>query len=215
MKKILIVDDDAEIRSHLTEVLRGGGYETDEASSGSEATAKASAGQYDLILMDMIMPRGGGADALVELRKTSPRSRIIVITAFATVENAVDAMKRGACDYIAKPFKIEELLTRVRRVLEEARVEECVSKDLDAVLSAFSNPIRTKIIRLILAKKSMRLMELARELGIEDHTKVIFHLKILKQAGIIAQDSEKSYILTGEGDKAAYCLKILYRHLAD
>lgn len=215
MKKILVVDDDKGLRGRIAQILKGAGYETDEASSGTEAAARAAAGTYDVILLDMIMPKGNGAEALVEIRKSAPRSKVIMITAFATVENAVSAMKLGACDYISKPFKIGELLTTVRRVLEESRVEECEgSKDLDALLSAFSNPIRTKIIRLIASQKSMRLMELARELSIEDHTKVIFHLKILREAGIIEQDSEKSYVLSGEGERAARCLHILNRHLS-
>lgn len=216
MKRILVVDDDKELRTHLVEILKGAGYHSDEATSGSEAVLKAAPGEYDVILLDMIMPKGSGADALVEIRKVAPRSKIIMITAFATIENAVDAMKRGAYEFISKPFKINDLLTTIRRVLEESRVEECAgSKDLDALLSALSNPIRTKIIRLILSRKSMRLMELARELSIEDHTKVIFHLKILREAGIIGQDREKSYVLTGEGEKAAHCLKIIDKHLTD
>lgn len=216
MNSILIVDDDKELRSQLADILKDAGYRTEVASSGREAVTKAAAGTYDVILLDMIMPKGGGEEALVELRKIAPRSKVIMITAFATVENAVDAMKRGACDYISKPFKITELLTTVRRVLEESRVEECGEcKDMDGILSALSNPIRTKIIRLIASRKSVRLMELARELSVEDHTKVLFHLKILREARIIQQDSEKSYILTGEGKKTATCLKIIDRHLAD
>ncbi len=214
MKRILVVDDDKELRTHLVDILKGAGYHTDEASSGSEAVSKAAPGAYDVVLLDMIMPKGGGADALVEIRKVAPRSKVIMLTAFATIENAVDAMKRGACEFISKPFKINELLTTVRRILEETRVEECAgSKGLDALLSALSNPIRTKIIRLVVSRKSMRLMELARELSIEDHTKVIFHLKILREAGIIGQDREKAYILTPEGEKASQCLRIIDTHL--
>lgn len=215
MKRILVVDDDNELRTHLADILKGAGYHTDEASSGSEAVSKAASGAYDVVLLDMIMPKGGGVDALTELRKAAPRSNVIMLTAFATIENAVDAMKRGACEFISKPFKINELLTTIRRVLEESRVQECAgSKDLDALLSALLNPIRTKIIRLISVRKAMRLMELARELSIEDHTKALFHLKILREAGIIGQDREKSYILTGEGEKAAQCLKIINTHLS-
>ncbi len=216
MKQVLIVDDDNELRSHLAEILKGAGYATAEASSGREAAAKAASGVYDVILLDMIMPRGGGAEALGEFRKVAPRSRVVMITAFATIENAVDAMKRGACEFISKPFKIDEILTTVRRVLEEARVEECDgSKDLEGLLSALSNPLRTRIIRLIASRKAMRLMEIARELSIKDHTKVIFHLKILREAGIVGHDSEKSYVLSRNGMKAASCLKILDQHLAD
>ena len=216
MNKILIVDDDKELRSHLSEILLGAGYMADEAASGSEAVTRAAAAAYDVILLDMIMPKGGGQETLVELRKVAPRSKVIMITAFASVENAVDAMKRGACDYISKPFKIDELLTTIRRVLEETRVDECGgSKDVEGLLSALSNPIRTRILRLLSTKKSVRLMELARELSIEDHTKVLFHLKILMEAGIIGKDAEKAYILTREGEKTVSCLKILDRHLTD
>jgi DNA-binding response OmpR family regulator len=215
MNKILIVDDDGELRSHLSGILKGAGYDTAEAASGSEAAVKASATSYDVVLLDMIMPRGNGAEALVEIKRASPRSKVIMITAFATVDNAVDAMKRGACEFLAKPFKIDELLTTVRRVLEESRIDECGgSKDLEGLLSALSNPIRTKILRLISTRKSMRLMELARELSIEDHTKVIFHLKILREAGIVKQGSDKAYVLSTEGERTVNCLKVLDRHLA-
>jgi len=215
MTNILVVDDDEELRSNLAEILRGAGYHVDEAASGSEAVARAAAGEYDVVLMDMIMPKGGGAAALGELKRVAPRSKVVMLTAFATIENAVDVMKRGACDFISKPFKIDTLLTTVRRIIEESRVEECGgTTELDGLFSALSNPIRTKIIRLISSRKSVRLMELARELSVADHTKVIFHLKILKEAGIVEQDSEKSYILTNEGERAANCLTILDRHLA-
>lgn len=214
MKRILVVDDDKELRAHIAEILRGAGYEAEEAASGSAALSKADGAPFDLILLDMIMPKGNGPETLMELRKVAPRAKVVMITAFATIENAVDAMKRGACEFLSKPFKIDELLMTVRRVLEETRLEEHGgSKAMEDLLSALSNPIRTKILRLLSSKKTMRLMELARELSIEDHTKVIFHLKILREAGIVGQDIEKSYVLTGEGEKTVSCLKILDRHL--
>lgn len=215
MKRILIVDDDTELRTHLSDILKGAGYETEEAASGNEALLKADASPFDLILLDMIMPKGGGPETLMELRKIAPRAKVVMITAFATIENAVDAMKRGASEFVSKPFKIDELLMTVRRVIEESRIEECGgAADMEGLLSALSNPIRTRILRLLFSKKSVRLMELARELSIEDHTKVIFHLKILKEAGIVGQDPEKAYVLTGEGQRTVKCLKILDRHLA-
>jgi DNA-binding response OmpR family regulator len=215
MNKILVVDDDRELRSNLREILSGAGYQVDEAASGREAVDKSTAGDFDIILLDLIMPRMSGADVLMELRKVAPRSRVIMITAFATIENAVDAIKRGASDYISKPFKIDELITRIRRVLEEASFEKCgAAGDLNCILSSLSNPIRRKIIQLISSRKHMRLMELARELDIDDHTKVIFHLKILKESGILAQEKDKSYSLTKEGEKTVDCLKTLENYLS-
>jgi len=215
MKRILVVDDDQELRSNLTFVLKEAGYQTDEASSAQEAVKLAVDEDFDVVLLDVIMPKSGKIDALAELRRVAPRSKIVMITAFATIENAVDAIKRGASDYLSKPFKIDALLTTIRRVLEEARFEvRATSENFDCVLGALSNPIRRKILRIIAQKKRARLMELARELDIEDHTKVIFHLKILKECGIIEQDKDKSYSLTAKGEGTLNCLKIVENHLS-
>jgi len=215
MKRILVVDDDQELRSNLTFVLKEAGYQTDEASSAQEAVKLAVDEDFDVVLLDVIMPKSGKIDALAELRRVAPRSKIVMITAFATIENAVDAIKRGASDYLSKPFKIDALLTTIRRVLEEARFEvRATSENFDCVLGALSNPIRRKILRIIAQKKRARLMELARELDIEDHTKVIFHLKILKECGIIEQEKDKSYSLTTKGEGTLNCLNIVESHLS-
>jgi DNA-binding response OmpR family regulator len=214
MKKVLIVDDDRDIRANLSEIMTGAGYHTQEAASGSEAVERATDEDFDVVLLDLIMPKMGGSDVLGELRRVSPRSRVIMVTAFATVDNVVDAIKRGASDYVSKPFKINDLLMRVGRSLEEARFDVCTAKgDLDCVLSTLSNSIRRTIIKLIAQRNTIRLMELVRELGIEDHTKVIFHLKILKEAGIIEHGTDKSYSLAKEGARALDCLNVLENYL--
>jgi len=214
MKKILIVDDDAEFRLNLTEVLTGAGYRTESMASAQEAIARGKTEEFDIILLDFMMPKMNGIDSLLTLRRLQPKAKVIMITAFATVENAVDAIKKGSSDYITKPFKIEALLTTIRRVLEEARFEVCVNNlDLDRTLSSLANPIRRNIIKLLDARENMHLMEITRELGIDDHTKVIFHLKLLKEATIVHQDKEKSYSLTKEGSKTIDCLRMLENYL--
>lgn len=215
MKRILVVDDDREMRTNLTFVLKEAGYKVEEASSAREAVDRAVDEDFDVVLLDVIMPKSGKIDALAELRRVSPRAKIIMITAFATIENAVDAIKRGASDYLSKPFKIDALLTTIRRVLEEGRYEvRGTSENVDCLLGALSNPIRRKILRFIAQRKSVRLMELARELGIEDHTKVVFHMKILKECGILEQDKDKTYSLSSTGEGTLNCLKLVESHLS-
>ncbi len=215
MKKILIVDDDAEFRSHVIEILKEEGYQTDGAASAKEAFAKSEAMEFDIVLLDFMMPRMNGMDALREIRKQRPKTKVIMITAFATVEKAVDAIRKGASDYIAKPFKIHELLTTIRRVLEESKFEEGITTlNFDQALSSIASPIRRNILKLLQAREQMRLMEMTRELGIDDHTKVVFHLKILREAGIIEQNREKSYALTQEGQRTIECLRTLENYLA-
>jgi len=215
MEKILIVDDDQELRANLAEILKGAGYKTAEAASGKEAIEKAGSGDFDITLLDLMMPGMSGIDALAEIKKVNPKIRVIMITAFATVENAVAAIKKGASDYIAKPFRINDLLAIIKRVLEEVRFEEGIKKlDLDYTLSSIANPIRRNILRLLHARESMRLMEIVRELGIDDHTKVVFHLKMLKESGLVEQGKGKSYSLKGEGERVLSCLRIFEDYLS-
>jgi DNA-binding NtrC family response regulator len=210
MKKILVVDDDAEFRSNLIEVLKGAGYETESVSSAKAAMDLAGVQDFDIVLLDFMMPKMNGIDTLIALRKSMPKTRVIMITAFSSIENAVVAIKKGASDYVSKPFKIDELLTTIRRVLEEAKFEENMERmDFDHTLSSLANPIRRSILKLLRSRDEMRLMEITRELGIDDHTKVVFHLKILKEAGSIEQNVNKSYFLTAAGMKTIDCLKTM------
>ena len=216
MNKILIVDDDVEYRENLKEILDNAGYSNDMAGSAKEAMEKLGSQQFDVILLDFMMPDINGITALGEFKKVSPNSKIIMITAFASIDNAVTAIKKGASEYISKPFKIEALLLMIKQVIEELRFEGDIKKlKLEGTLSSLSNSIRREIIRMFQTSKKIRLMETARKLNIEDHTKVIFHLKTLKEARIIKQDKKRTYLLTKEGKKVLECLNILDNYLSE
>ena len=214
--KILIVDDDSEVRENLVEILENESYFTTTAATAKEAIKILKQDQFDVILLDFMMPELSGIDALYELKRTSPKAKVIMITAYATIDNAVNAIKRGASDFITKPFKIEDLLMLIKQVIEEARFEDGIKKlEMEETLSSLSNSIRRKILRLLGSHDTMRLMEITREVEIEDHTKVLFHLKSLREAKLISQNDEKSYYLTSEGGKILECLKLLNKYLAD
>jgi DNA-binding NtrC family response regulator len=216
LNKILIVDDDKEYRENLKEVLDNAGYSNDMAESAKEAIKKLSERQFDVILLDFMMPEIDGINAIGEFKKISPHSKIIMITAFASIENAVAAIKKGASEYVSKPFKIEALILMIKQVLEELRFEGNVKKlKLEGTLSSLSNSIRREIIRLFQTNKKIRLMETARKLGIDDHTKLIFHLKTLKESRILMQDEKRLYMLTKEGKKVLECLNLLDSHLSE
>jgi DNA-binding response OmpR family regulator len=213
MKKILIVDDDGEFRRHLIEVLKEE-YQVDDASSATEAYEKLGTGDFDIVLLDYMMPKQNGIDALYEIKRLRPKTKVIMITAFASIENAIDVIKKGASDYISKPFKIDNLLLAIRQVLEEAKFEEGMKKlDIDRTLSALASPIRRNILKLLRGRGDIHLMEITRHLQIEDHTKVVFHLKMLKEADIIDQSKGRTYFLTKEGIRMTECLKTLEQYL--
>jgi DNA-binding NtrC family response regulator len=215
LKKILIVDDDAKIRSTIAKILNEKGFQTDTASSGKDAIEKATTEEFDIAILDLMMPEISGMDVLIELKKIKPKTKIIMITGFATIDNAVQAIKKGASDYITKPFKVEDLDATIKRTFEEAKFDKEIKRlDLDYTLGSLSSSLRRKIIKLLYQTKGMHLMEITRALDIEDHTKIVFHLKMLKESGIIKKDKEKAYSLTKEGEKTLSCLKILEDHLS-
>jgi DNA-binding NtrC family response regulator len=124
-KRILIVDDDAPMRSFLCTVLREEGYGLEEARNGTEGLAMLSASDFDLVITDLRMPGLSGLELIREGKKARPEARWVVITAYGSIGNAVEAMRAGASDYLTKPLRDpDELRHVVRRVFQEAESEK-------------------------------------------------------------------------------------------
>ncbi len=117
--KLLVVDDDALIRRSLAAVLRIEGYEVEEATSGGDALRILSSYTPELVITDFNMPELDGMQLLRELRARKPGLPVILITGYGTVEQAVDAMKAGAYDYVSKPIIDDEMKMVIRRALDE------------------------------------------------------------------------------------------------
>ncbi len=115
--RILIVDDDAEMRALLLDVLKGEGYEAVEAKDGAEAVLALRTKRFDLILMDKNMPGPSGLDLLPGFRRVCPQSPIIMMTAFGDVPSYMEAMEKGAVEFLFKPFRMEELKTAIEKVI--------------------------------------------------------------------------------------------------
>jgi len=121
---IHIVDDEPIIHEVLSQLLTSEGYEVELSSSGEEALQKHSSQAYDVILLDLLMPGLDGIEVLKGIKKMDPLAAIIIITAYASVESAIAAMKMGAYDYIQKPFKHDELLLTIERALEHKNLQD-------------------------------------------------------------------------------------------
>jgi two-component system response regulator PilR (NtrC family) len=121
---IHVVDDEPIIHDVLSQLLSSEGYEVVLSSSGEEALEKHSSQFYDITLLDLLMPGLDGIEVLKGIKRIDPQAIIIIITAYASVESAISAMKMGAYDYIQKPFKHEELLMIIERALEHKSLQE-------------------------------------------------------------------------------------------
>ncbi|HLK35413.1 MAG TPA: HD domain-containing phosphohydrolase [Polyangiaceae bacterium] len=120
--RVLIVDDEKFIRDILADFLGMEGYIVRTAEDGAAALAELNNAHYDLVISDLKMPRMGGIELLDAIGTTAPSALTVIMTGFGTVETAIDAMKRGAYDYILKPFKVEEVIRVVQRGLEKQRL---------------------------------------------------------------------------------------------
>ena len=120
--RILVVDDEKVIREILADFLSMEGFWVRTAEDGSAALVELSRTHYDLVLTDLKMPNMGGLELLAAIGRHTPNVVTVIMTGFGTVETAIDALKRGAYDYILKPFKVEEVVQTIRRGLEKQKL---------------------------------------------------------------------------------------------
>jgi two-component system, NtrC family, response regulator AtoC len=127
LERILIVDDEEQMRELLTKVLEKNGYQVTAAGDGTQALALLEKEPVDLVVTDVRMPGLGGMEALKAIKELNPDIVVIIMTAFGSIDQAVQAVKEGAYDYINKPFKIDEMLLTIRKALDERRLRHEVS----------------------------------------------------------------------------------------
>ncbi len=118
--RLLIVEDDPQARRNLHHILeRDGEYQVVAAAEGQEALDLAAGQEFDLVLTDLRMKKVDGMQVLAEVKRINPDTEVIILTAFASLDSAIEAMKQGAFHYLAKPYKIDEVRTQVTRALEK------------------------------------------------------------------------------------------------
>jgi DNA-binding NtrC family response regulator len=122
-KHILLVEDEAPLRQAVAEQLTDRGYQVEQADSGEAAVARLSDFAFDIIITDLRLPGLDGSTVLEAAVKRYPDIIAIVVTGFGTVKDAVEAIKRGACDFVSKPFQIDELLHVLESALEQRRLK--------------------------------------------------------------------------------------------
>lgn len=198
--KLLLAEDDLDLREVITEALSLDGFNVTACESAEQAISCAMRHKYDVAMMDFIMGGISGIDAITILKQTNPSMGIVIVTAFGTVDTAVDAMKKGADEFLTKPFNLQTLSVTLKKVHAEKTLKSpAKNRDNDLVFSALANPIRRNVIDQLKTHQKLKFMDLCRLVGIEDHTKFNFHLRQLIKSGIVEKDDEKSYFLTKLG----------------
>ena len=124
MNRILVVDDEQSMRDFLAIMLKKEGHDVAAAENGTQALKALQTEIFDLVITDVIMPKVDGIEVLRTIKEVSPETVVIVITAFATADTAVEAMKLGAYDYITKPFKVDEIKLIIQNALEKRHLRK-------------------------------------------------------------------------------------------
>jgi len=127
--RILVIDDDENIRASLSLVLKEKGYEVDVAATGQEAMSKSKAGFYNVALVDLRLPDMDGIRLLTEMRETVPKMVKIIITGYPSLENAIEAVNRGADGYMVKPYNVDDLIRTIKENLQKQKDEERYSEE--------------------------------------------------------------------------------------
>jgi len=126
-KRILIVDDEANVRVVFSDVLRRESYIVKAVKDGPEAIKAIDEDTFNLALVDLGIPRMDGIEILENIKKRKPQIPVIIYTGYGSVTTAVAAMRRGAADYLTKPFSPEELKLSIRRALEETELHNVIN----------------------------------------------------------------------------------------
>jgi len=162
MARLLIVDDEKNIRANLASFFQSIGHEAETAESGRQARAMIDAAPFDLVLTDFRMAEMNGLELLAEIKRRRPECLVILMTAYATVENAVAAMKAGAFDYVTKPFSLDQIQHLAERALQ--------LQGLRAENRALRNAIDEAPLLESSSAAMVRLMETARQAAASEAT---------------------------------------------
>jgi DNA-binding response OmpR family regulator len=159
--RILVTDDEPRIRAFVTRALEAEGFSTDAASDGAEALEYVCRRRYDLVVLDLLLPRVDGLTVLRELRRTQRDLPVVILSARADLPTKLRGFDLGADDYVLKPFALDELIARVRAQLRRMRVDDSEERVLRAgrlVLDLARRQVRLDDAAIDLTHREFRLL---------------------------------------------------------
>ncbi|MCE5264265.1 MAG: response regulator [Deltaproteobacteria bacterium] len=155
LKHMLVVDDEKTMRDLLAEYLKGNGYEVTCAANGRDALQIYRQGHFDIVLSDLFMEPMDGLELLSKIKEINPGALFIMITGHPSIQSSIEVMKKGARDYITKPFHIDEIKVKIERALLEQNLQERLKNTRGMVLALIISIPVWLVIGIVLAKVLM------------------------------------------------------------
>lgn len=216
MTTILICDDEIVTLQGLKRILERDNYRVYVASNGNNALVVMEREKVDVLITDIKLPTMDGFTLLEKVRENFSETKVIMITGYSCVGDAVYAIKKGASDYITKPIFIPDLKSSIKALVEEAALLKLDKIDLklsgmdeeefDSLIRAIDNPLRREIIYFISEGKERSFYSIRGHIKIMDASTLSFHLRCLKAYGLVSQNKDRNYFLMELGEKAAALL---------
>ena len=172
--RILVIEDEPRILAFLARGLEAEGFSVDGASDGRAGIARAASGQYDLAILDLLLPGLDGFTVLRELQREQPELPVVIVSARSDLETKLRGLDFGACDYVSKPFSLDELLARVRAQLRRGRPVEN------------GTVVRAGSLSLDVAKRQARLGDVVAELS--DREFRLLHHLVLHEGEVVSRE---------------------------
>jgi DNA-binding response OmpR family regulator len=197
--RILIVEDEARIRAFLARAFEAEGFGVDVVGDGELGLSRALAGQYDLVILDLLLPKRSGLDALRELHRERSELPVLILSARSDLPVKLRSFELGAVDYVAKPFSLDELLARARVQLRRARVTD------DATV------IRVGSLVLDLARRQARVGEIVAELS--DREFRLLHFLLVHVGEVVSRERLLSEVWGYDFDPRSNVVDVCIRRL--
>lgn len=197
--RILVIEDEPRILAFLSRGLQAEGFVVDGAGDGPAGLAHAVAGSYDLVVLDLLLPKLGGLDVLRHLQRERPDLPVVIVSARSDLPTKLRGFDLGACDYIAKPFSFDELLARVRAQLRGGRRVESASV------------LRAGTLTLDVARREARLGELVAELS--DREFRLLHHLVRHQGEVVSRERLLSEVWGYHFDPRSNVVDVCVRRL--
>jgi DNA-binding NtrC family response regulator len=167
--RILVVDDEKIARDNLEHILRKEEYEVVSVENGTKALKKLEQSDFDLVLTDLKMKQVDGIEVLTRTKEQHPATEVIIVTAYAALSTAIEAMKKGAYHYIPKPYKIDEVRVVVKKALEKKQLRD----ELEEVKRAYGPSTGAPLI-IGKSRKMQELIDMVAQIGPADCSVLIF-----------------------------------------
>ena len=198
MLRVLVIEDECRILSFLANALEGDGFEVDGADNGQDGLDRALRGTYDLVILDLLLPRLDGLSVLRELHRRSPDLPVVIVSARSDLPTKLRGFDLGATDYLAKPFAVDELLARVRVQLRARSTEQ------DGLLQAGD-------LLLDIPRRRARIHEC--EIDLSDREFRLLHLLVKHAGEVVTRDSILSAVWGYHFDPRSNVVDVCVRRL--